>query len=284
MIAFSPVAFTPEVLSKYVALFSACFPGSDKFSLPYLRWLYCENPAGSAIGFDAWDGDHLAGHYICVPAYASANGVRINTMLSLNTATHPAYQGKGLFTQLAEKTYAAAAAAGVTSVHGVANANSTPGFVRKLGFQLIEPLHACIGFGGLHSDYARRTQDISFVRDWSPETLAWRCINPANRVRHRNHGDLVQFSARSHNRLLSAYAELPARDSVMSDDAPFSILGARLFLGLIPEHARRFHFYGDIPQRLRPSPLNFIYRSFSDKVAQLEKGNVSLTFLDFDAY
>lgn len=284
MIAFSPAAFTPELLSKYIALFSACFPGSDKFSLPYLRWLYCDNPAGSAIGFDAWDGEHLAGHYICVPAYASANGVRIKTMLSLNTATHPAYQGKGLFTQLAERTYAAAATAGIASVHGVANANSTPGFVRKLGFQLIEPLRACIGFGGLHTDYTRHTQEISFVRDWSPDTLAWRCANPANRVRHRLQGDLVQFSARGHNSLLSAYAELPARGIAMPDDAPFTSPGARLFLGLIPDHARRFHFYADIPRRLRPSPLNFIYRSLSDHAASVEKGNIGLTFLDFDAY
>jgi len=284
MIAFSPVAFTPELLSKYIALFSACFPGSDKFSLPYLRWLYCDNPAGSAIGFDAWDGDHLAGHYICVPAYASAEGVPIKTMLSLNTATHPAYQGKGLFTQLAERTYAAAAAAGIASVHGVANANSTPGFVRKLGFRLIEPLRASIGVGGLHTDYAQLTQDIGFVRVWSQDTLAWRCANPANRVRHRLHGNLVQFSARTQNSLLSAYAELPAGDIAMPDDAPIITPGARLFLGLIPDRARRFHFYADIPRRLRPSPLNFIYRSLVDNAAPLEKGNISLTFLDFDAY
>jgi len=284
MIAFSPVAYAPELLSKYVALFSACFPGNDKFSLPYLRWLYCDNPAGSAIGFDAWDGEQLAGHYACVPAYASCAGARIKTMLSLNTATHPAYQGQGLFTQLAERTYAAAAAAGIASVHGVANANSTPGFVRKLGFRLIEPLRACIGFGSLHTDYALLAQDISFVRAWSPDTLAWRCANPANRVRHRQNGDLVQFSARGQNSLLSAYAELPARDIAMPDDAPFASPGSRLFLGLIPDRARRFHFYADIPTRLRPSPLNFIYRSLADNAAPLEKGNISLTFLDFDAY
>ena len=284
MIEFSPVTFAPELLAKYVALFSACFPGNEKFSLPYLRWLYCDNPAGTAIGFDAWDGEKLAGHYVCVPAYASTGGARIKTMLSLNTATHPAYQGKGLFTQLAERTYAAAAAAGIASVHGVANANSTPGFVRKLGFQLIEPLRARIGVGGLNTDYAQLTQDISFVRDWSPDTLAWRCANPANRVRHRLQDDLVQFSARGQNSLLSAYAELPAPDIAMPDDAPFASPGARIFLGLIPDRARRFHFYGDIPQRLRPSPLNFIYRSLSENAAPLEKGNIRLTFLDFDAY
>ena len=40
---------------------------------------------------------------------------------------------------------------------------------------------------------------------------------------------------------------------------------------------------GDLA-RLRPSPLNLIYRSFSERVARLDPARIQFTFLDFDAY
>jgi hypothetical protein len=42
--------------------------------------------------------------------------------------------------------------------------------------------------------------------------------------------------------------------------------------------------YASIPQRLRPSPLNLIYRSLSGRAPQLDPSNIRFTFLDFDAY
>jgi hypothetical protein len=36
--------------------------------------------------------------------------------------------------------------------------------------------------------------------------------------------------------------------------------------------------------RLRPSPLNLIYRSFSPDVTALDASRIAFSFLDFDAY
>jgi len=270
MIKISPIEFDEKSLSGYVALFSTCFPKSNKYSQEYLRWLYCENPAGAAVGFNAWDGGKLAAHYVCVPAHALVGGHAVNVLLSLNTATHPAYQGRGLFTKLAEITYVDGAEKGFESVYGVANANSTPGFTRKLGFQLVEPLAARVGIGSLHIDYETSASIAQFERIWSPNCLDWRCANPGNTIFRRKHDGLVQFHAAAFGKLLPIYTELSSL--------------SRLFLGLVPEGACMFKQYFDIPQRLRPSPLNFIYRSLSVKVPKLEKGQVSLSFLDFDAY
>lgn len=64
-------------------------------------------------------------HCVCVPETFILIEKTERTLLSLNTATYPKYQGKGLFTKLAEKTYEASVQQGFHSIHGVANANST---------------------------------------------------------------------------------------------------------------------------------------------------------------
>ena len=92
-------------IQKYIELFAACFPGASHYKAEYLRWLYRANPAGAVVGFDAWDGEILAAHYACVPARMLIGGRACRALLSLNTATHPSYQGKGLFTKLAAATY-----------------------------------------------------------------------------------------------------------------------------------------------------------------------------------
>lgn len=281
---FAPIQHDPATLAKYGDLFAACFPGTHKFTPAYLHWLYVDNPDGPAVGFDAWDGERLAAHYVCIPAQVWVEGKQVRVLLSLNTATHPDYQGKGLFTKLATATFEAGAAGGFDGVYGVANANSTPGFVRKLGFQLVRPLEARVGLGQLGYAPAVDHQALSFVRDWSPAALAWRCANPHNPVHCRTRGARQQFFAAAFGLKLPAYAELngpahppaPARAPMLSP--------ARLFIGLAPDAQASYWNYASIPQRLRPSPLNLIYRSFVPRVASLDASRIQFSFLDFDAY
>lgn len=77
-----------------------------------LHWQYKDNPDGPAVGFNAWHGEELAGHYVTIPLKAMVNGTVEKGLLSLNTATHPAHHGKGLLTKLAKTTYALAAEKG----------------------------------------------------------------------------------------------------------------------------------------------------------------------------
>ena len=279
---FAPVRNDPATLAKYGALFAACFPGTDKFTPAYLDWLYVANPDGAAVGYDAWDGDRLAAHYVCVPARAWVEGQEVRVLLSLNTATHPDYQGKGLFTKLAAMTYEAGAQAGFDGCYGVANANSTPGFVRKLGFQLVRPLEARVGLGSLRHAPKPAAAQLSFERSWSREALAWRCANPHNRVHARQGGAGLQFHAAALNHV-PAYAELETAGLSLPQNgqAPSPL---RLFIGLTPDATSRYWNYASIPQRLRPSPLNLIWRAFTPRVPQLDASRIQFTFLDFDAY
>jgi GNAT superfamily N-acetyltransferase len=283
MMQFVPIRFDDKALAEYGALFSECFPTTKRFTPEYLSWLYLHNPDGHAFGFDAREGDVLAAQYVCIPAQANIDGQLMRVLLSLNTATHPQFQGKGLFTKLAAMTYEAAEAAGYAGVYGVANANSTPGFVRKLDFQLVRPLEAMVGVGGI--DSASSTSGAAaFERVWSTAALEWRCANPYNPVARRRQGGTWQFHAPAAGPLLQAYAELtlPGEIDLAPTGAPASPL--RLYLGLMPDEIRRFRGYLSIPQRFRPSPLNLIYRPFTTKDTRLDPTRIKFSFLDFDAY
>jgi GNAT superfamily N-acetyltransferase len=211
-------------------------------------------------------------------------------LLSLNTATHPDYQGQGLFTRLAGMTYEAAGAAGYHGVYGVANANSTPGFVRKLGFQLVRPLEALVGIGPLRGRPAG-TAPLSFERRWSAASLAWRCASPGLPVCAKQAGAGWRLDAAALP-FIRVYGELPALATdgtgatamLARHGASAGFAPLRLYLGLRPEQEQRANAYMAIPARLRPSPLNLIYRPLSVPAQQLDAARIRFTFLDFDAY
>jgi GNAT superfamily N-acetyltransferase len=281
---FAPVQLDGATLARYGALFAACFPMTDKFTPRYLQWLYVDNPDGRAVGFDAWDGERLAAHYVCIPARAWVEGAEVPVLLSLNTATHPDYQGKGLFTTLAAMTFEAGAAQGFDGVYGVANANSTPGFVRKLGFQLVRPLEARIGLGGLRHGHKAPSSQLSFERSWSADALRWRCANPHNPVFVRSGGGKLRFHAAAAGHKLPAYAELEAGSIALPAQPGPALSPLRLFIGLAPDASSSYWNYVSIPMSLRPSPLNLIYRSFAPRVGALDPARIAFSFLDFDAY
>ena len=283
MITFAPVQFDPRSLDRYESLFLACFPKSRKFAPTVLNWLYLQNPDGHAIGFDAFEGDELAAHYVCIPALARINGRPEKTLLSLNTATHPRHQGKGLFTRLAEMTYQTAAEQGYCSVYGVANANSTPGFVRKLGFQLVQPLDAMAGLGSLSIDFEVAVRNAQFERVWTRDSLRWRCGNPFNKIAGVRRPGRVAFYANALGPLLTAYAELSG-DAWCEYEHGRRVSPLHLFLGLIPANSSHFSGYAAIPKRLRPSPLNMIFRPLTNSASLLEPAHIFFSFLDFDAY
>ena len=284
MIVFLSTQTDDAMLCRYQALFLACFPASSKFTLETLKWLYKENPDGQVIGFDAFENGNLVAHYACIPAMVSIENMPVKALLSLNTATHPKNQGKGLFTKLAEMTYQQATEQGFHSIYGVANANSTPGFIRKLGFQLVAPLKAMIGIKQLGIDMTLAMNNAQFARIWSPASLSWRCANKNNIIQSLIQHDRVTFHAKALGNLLPVYAELPKNICHLTTEYSQPISPLRLYLGLYPTAAHKTSMYGNIPNRLRTSPLNMIFRSLVKPNDKLNPNNIFFSFLDFDAY
>ena len=274
-----PTGVSPVQIAAYEKLLTSVFGVAPKFEARSLEWLYRDNPQGQVVGFDAWSGDTLAAHYVTIPTTAEVEGQVRRGLLSLNTATHPDFQGRKLFTTLADRTYARAAGEGFSFVVGVANANSTPGFTRKLGFDLVEPLWA----GVVLSPPRRLGQAESVYRtEWSPEALAWRLANPVARYRKRGSGEVTAVTAPTHVRGLRCAAFLPhggAAEALPSAPVPLPVL----FLGLEPRVRIASPNWIPLPEKARSSPLNLIYRSLDGSTPVL-KGPVAFNFLDFDPY
>jgi GNAT superfamily N-acetyltransferase len=278
-LAIRPAGTSPAQLAAYSSLLNTTF-GTQKFTPEALAWRYRDNPAGTVVGADAWDGERLAAHYVACPLEARIDGEVVRGLLSLNTATHPDYQGRGLFTQLAERAYEQGAQAGHGFVIGVANAQSTPGFLRKLAFQDVGRLHAGV-LAGLPNRFS--TASVQYQGEWRADLLAWRLANPEGRYTVARRGGLTCVWAKTHLPLVQCGAFIPYSGELAAvAQAP---LAATLFLGLEPRMSLGRQGFLPIPRRLRPSPLNLIWRPLSEAAPKaLKPDAVALNFLDFDAY
>jgi GNAT superfamily N-acetyltransferase len=268
---------SPELLSAYQGLLQRVFGGHPKHSAPAIAWRYRDNPAGPVVGHDAFENGALVAHYVTVPLRANIDGTSVRGLLSLNTATAPEAQGKGLFTKLARLTYERAKDLGFAFVIGVANANSTPGFTQKLGFQLVAPLKA--GFF-LAPPRSLRPRDGRLLLEHSAEWLAWRISNPATKYVVRRSGEACVVLAKTDVPGVRCAAYL---DRSCAPSAQRHTIGPAMFLGLDPRLTFGAPRWLEIPARLRPSPLNLIYLPLNTELRSISP-DICFNFLDFDPY
>jgi GNAT superfamily N-acetyltransferase len=281
---YKKISTDKDTLKSYILLFKECFPSAAHFSIDYLNWLYLHNPDGKVVGFNAFSGEVLAGHYACIPVMLNIEGDKTKGLLSLNTAVHPSFQGQGLFTTLAEKTYEYAAKNGFSCVYGVANAQSTPGFLRKLGFQNVAKLSAKLGFLDMTLDRELCDKSVTFYREWSQQTLEWRKNNPSNPLSFcSDFKGFSCFTGPTNYKLVRAYAPIYGNASCGVNGAR-SGYGLKLYIGLLPNGTCNYKSYLDIPEKLKPSPLNFIYKNLGSSAKFLDPSSIMLGFHDFDVF
>ena len=268
-------------IDSYSKLLSNVFARPELFTPDYIKWQYADNPDGTIVGFNAFDGDDLAAHYVTQPIQAMINGQKRKGLLSLNTATHPSHQGKGLFVKLAEQTYKYAAEQGYDFVIGVANQSSVHGFTKKLGFQLVGQLHALLGMGKL--PYSDDLSKFAYSRYWTKEALKWRIANPNNKYGISVGHNIVISSATAYPAISSTLGVFKGSDfDISTQKEPFSLLN--LWIGANKDITSETNLYFNIPNRFRPAPLYLIFRSLNNNISPLVFDDVFFQALDFDAY
>jgi hypothetical protein len=255
---------TQNSLSMYIELFKASFP-SYKTSIDYVSWLYFENPNGSAVGFDAYDGDLLIAHYVCIPIWI--DGYQKPSLLALNTATHPKYQGRGLLKVLANNTYENYGD-DFSCVVGVANAQAIKPLTKHLGFEHIGDLE--LRFGRLDSStFGRRT--------YSADEVHWRAICPKKALQTHFYPDQkVEFTRHMYG-VFPISALCPIRGE--KPQIPNSMKSVKKFRVTLDWRRNKKPFLF-LPKRLKPSPLSFVFRPLSESDSSRL---AAWTFPDFDA-
>lgn len=93
------------------------------------------------VGYIAFmPGDIAIGYYGVIPCFVSYDGERIKVAQSADTMTHPQYRLKGLFVELAQRTYALCRENGINLVFGFPNQHSYHGAVNKLGWKMTDTM------------------------------------------------------------------------------------------------------------------------------------------------
>lgn len=94
---------------------------TDRFGTSFVGYLaYCK------------DTKTAAAYYGILPIKVKINGNVLMAAQSGDTITHPKHRNKGLFVELAKRTYTLGQTLGIQFVYGFPNQYSYPGLVRKL--------------------------------------------------------------------------------------------------------------------------------------------------------
>ena len=278
-----PLDLSPPGLEATRRLLAAAFPAAHHLDAAFLSWSYRDNPDGLAVGFNALHRDEVVAHIVMQPFRAHFDDRLERGLLAYNTATHPAHQGRGLFTAIGERTLAAAGDAGFDFAMAITNTNSTPGFVRKLGYQLVGSLDAKLGLGPLPRGGART--DARYARHWDGETLRWRLARPGNPYRVRRRGARARILGPTGNAgIWAEIGEVAAADLGAGVAELRALNPLRLWIGLDPARRWTGRAYLDVPVRLRPSPLNFVFLDLRGAGRRLAVDEIFFEILDFDAY
>jgi hypothetical protein len=200
-------------------------------------------------------------------------------MYMVNGAIHPAHRGRRLQSRISAAMFEEAERLGYAFCLGTGNKWSTGPLLTR--FRMIRPLDARIGLG-----LPRRREPAdrpSFERTWSEAALRWRVANPEARY--------SSARAAGQSAILSATG-LSGLRAILHQDAGGEIGPAlrrspgplRLWLGLDPDIDWKASAFLTIPMRLRPSPLNLVYRDLTGGGFVPDPSRVVFRGVDFDAY
>ncbi|MDR0789430.1 MAG: GNAT family N-acetyltransferase [Bacteroidales bacterium] len=252
-------------------LLQTAFSKSIKFSFEYIQWQYRQNPIGKIVGYNAFARDGvLAAHYVAMPIVMTLFGERKKGLLSLNTATHPDHRGKKLFSILADRTYREAVENNFDFVIGVANANSTHGFLHNLGFYLIAPLNLRFGLG--NNIFTKQAESFNCYRTWDEETLNWRLQSPKNKYSCRKN---IFSSPISFFMKTLSCVEIPLKLPKTSRMLPLN-----LYVGLGADLQKGTYFR--VPSFIKHSPFNLIFKDLTGKLPVIKKEDMFFQLIDFD--
>jgi hypothetical protein len=148
-------------------------------------------------------------------------------------------------------------------------------------FRMMRPLDARIGLGLPRLRETGRQPSIE--RIWSEEALRWRTANPEGRyarVRSSNQSAILSATG------LPGVGAILHQDHGLEGPAPEGRAPGplRLWLGLDPRIDWKGSAFLPIPMRLRPSPLNLVFKDLTGGGFVPDPDRTVFRGVDFDAY
>jgi GNAT superfamily N-acetyltransferase len=255
------------------------FPKARHLTPRYFEWHYGGNPDGKAIGCNAFAGDELVGHMAAQVFPCRLEGESRRGMYTVNGSVHPLHRGRRLQSRISAAMFEEAARLGYSFCLATGNKWSTGPLLTR--FKMLRPLDARLGFGLPVRRESGRPSSVE--RTWSEEALRWRLANPEARYSAVRGGKRPAVVAATGTPGVGAILHQGSGGESLA--APGPAPGPlRLWLGLDPEIDWTGSAFLPIPMRLRPSPLNLVYKDLTGSGFVPDPGRVVFRNLDFDAY
>jgi GNAT superfamily N-acetyltransferase len=142
----------------------------DPRSEQLFAWKHEQNAFGRSPVWVACDGDRIAGIRVLMPWEFRRGDAIVRAVRAVDTATHPEYQGRGIFTRLTLHAIEELRRDGVDFVFNTPNDQSRPGYL-KMGWQVIGRLPTSVRPVGFRSVPRIVSARVPAER-WSADTTA----------------------------------------------------------------------------------------------------------------
>lgn len=120
-------------MNQFISLFEQCF--TAEVSQLIVKQRFLDNPYDDILMCIAEDNGTIIANYSAVPVRLQIEGVEHKAALSLNTMTHPDYEGQGLFTRLASSLCDYMESEGYSMVYSFPNHLTNGILYSKLGWK-----------------------------------------------------------------------------------------------------------------------------------------------------
>lgn len=285
MVELRPLDLTPAGIRDTCGLLNAVYPHAGHIDPAYLERLYFGNPLGETFGISAWLDGRLVAHYLMIPLKARIRGEEELGIWPFQLATHPEYQGKGLFGRMGDAAIKHCRERGFGFLSGVGNAQSSPIFVKKWNSQAVCPLDVKVGVGPVPPPLEPGPEELDFVRVWDAAGLAWRLsvAQPPYTVQHRR-GRGTVFANTGRYGIHADLGSYPSEWFPPETGRLVATNPLRLWMGVDPTRDWQRSLYFGLPERLKPSPLILLFCDLTDRNRRLDPEKVRFDAFDFDAF
>ncbi len=117
----------------------------DEQYAAFYRWKHHQNPFGRSPAWVALDGERIVGLRVWLRWRFRRRGRTWQAVRAVDTATHPDYQGRGIFRRLTTSSLEVLTAEGVSHVFNTPNEQSRPGYL-KMGWEQVGKLPVGVRF------------------------------------------------------------------------------------------------------------------------------------------
>ncbi len=270
-----------DKLHEYINLYERSFKNFKK-THNYFKWLYVDNPCGNFVGIDCYDNETLVGQVGGIPREFIFNNKKVKFLISINVCVDPKYQGKKIFSEMLIQFEQVAKDLNFDGIIAVANKAATPGWRKAVGLTKLKALDVFVGYGRLNSKKVKKS-NYNFYNLWDKKDLEWRLKNPINETYFQSDSFNQSVFSKTNFPLMYAYSPLIfLENDVKLNDVQKKNFKPLVYLGLISDF-KKTSFLFDLPEFLKPSPLNFLYK-FLKSNEELDPDRIFFTFLDFDVF